>query len=82
MQVDYDYNLAKIKYEEDIDCDIFALTNEGLDKLKANVRGFVQEFERTDFQSISSAQVQAVLTTHKLDIKSLEGDTYLKKCSK
>ena len=65
-----------------VDCDIFALTNEGLDKLKANVRGFVQEFERTDFQSISSAQVQAALTTHKLDIKSLEGDTYLKKCSK
>ena len=72
-------NISKLA---DIDCDIFALTNEGLDKLKANVRGFVQEFERTDFQSISSAQVQAALTTHKLDIKSLEGDTYLKKCSK
>ena len=66
----------------DIDSDIFALTSEGLDKLKTNVRGFVQEFERTDFQSISNAQVQAALTAHKLDIKSIEGDTYFEKCSK
>ena len=72
-------NISKLA---DIDSEIYALTNEGLDKLKTNVRGFVQEFERTDFQSISNAQVQAALTAHKLDIRSLEGDTYLKKCSK
>lgn len=74
--------VSKISKLADIDSDIFALTSEGLDKLKTNVRGFVQEFERTDFQSISSAQVQAALTAHKLDIKSFEGDTYIKKCSK
>ena len=72
-------NISKLA---DIDSDIFALTSEGLDKLKTNVRGFVQEFERTDFQSISNAQVQAALTAHKLDIKSIEGDTYFEKCSK
>lgn len=72
-------NISKLA---DIDSEIYALTNEGLDKLKTNVRSFVQEFERTDFQSISNAQVQAALTAHKLDIKSLEGDSYLKRCSK
>ncbi len=66
----------------DIDSEIFALTSEGLDILKTNVRGFVQEFERTDFLSISKSQVQAALIAHKLDVKSLEGDTYLKRCSK
>lgn len=72
-------NISKLA---DIDSEIYALTSDGLDKLKNNVRGFVQEFERTDFQSISNAQVQAALIAHKLDINSLEGDTYLKKCSK
>ena len=66
----------------DIDTDIYAITAEGLDKLKDNVRGFVQEFERTDFQSISKEQVQAALKAHKLDISSLEGNVYMKKCHK
>ncbi len=72
-------NISKLA---DIDNEIYALTSDGLDKLKTNVRGFVQEFERTDFQSISNEQVQNALKAYKLDIKSLEGDTYLKKCSK
>lgn len=66
----------------DIDKDVYAITSEGLEKLKANVRGFVQEFERTDFQSISNEQVQTALKTHKLDISSLEGNIYMKKCHK
>jgi len=47
-----------------------------------NVRGFVQEFERTEFQSISNEQVYSALKAHKLDIGSLEGDIYTKKCLK
>ena len=72
-------NMSKLA---DIDTTIYAITSESLDKLKANVRGFVQEFERTDFQSISNEQVLAALKAHKLDIGSIEGDTYMKKCSK
>ena len=72
-------NISKLA---DIDSDIYALTSDGLDKLKANVRGFVQEFERIDFHSMSKEQVQNALDAYKLDLKSLEGDTYLKKCSK
>lgn len=74
--------VSKISKLANIDSEIYALTSDGLDKLKTNVRGFVQEFERTDFQSISNEQVQNALNAYKLDIKSLEGDTYLKKCSK
>lgn len=72
-------NISKLA---DIDTSIYAITSEGLDKLKENVRGFVQEFERTEFQSISNEQVYSALKAHKLDIGSLEGDIYTKKCSK
>lgn len=72
-------NISKLA---DIDTPIYAITSEGLDKLKENVRGFVQEFERTEFQSLSNEQVYSALKVHKLDIGSLEGDTYLRKCSK
>jgi len=72
-------NISKLA---DIDTTIYAITSEGLDKLKANVRGFVQEFERTDFSSLSSEEVHSALKAHKLDLPSLEGDTYMKKCTK
>jgi len=72
-------NISKLA---DIDSEIYALTSDGLDKLKTNVRGFVQEFERIDFHSISKEQVQNALNAYNLGIKSLEGDTYLKRCSK
>lgn len=62
--------------------DVYSLNREGLEKLKNNVRGFVQEFERTSLPSITKDQVITALEVHKLDIKSLEGDIYLKKCSK
>ena len=79
--------------KHDIDTESHALLDKGHTEIlqsecyedygvSSYIESFVQEFERTDFQSISSAQVQAALTTHKLDLKSLEGDTYLKKCSK
>lgn len=72
-------NISKLA---DIDEDVYAITSEGLDKLKANVRGFVQEFERTDFLSISNEQVQSALKAHKLNISSLEGNVYMMKCHK
>lgn len=74
--------VSSISKLADIDADIYAITSDGLDKLKKNIRGFVQEFERTDFQSISKDQVVDALKVHKLDISSLESNTYLKKCSK
>ena len=72
-------NLSKLA---DIPFDVYSLNREALERLKDNVRGFVQEFERTAFSSITQDQVISALKAHKLDIKSLEGDTYIKKCYK
>lgn len=71
-----------ISRQANIDEDIYTINRDSLDKLKDNVRGFVQEFERIDFSSISHDVVMAALQSNKLDIASLESMTYLKKCSK
>ncbi len=68
--------LANLAFE------VYALNREGLEKLKGSVRGFVQEFERIAFPSITQDVVLNALKAHKLDMKSLEGDIYLKKCYK
>ena len=72
-------NISKLA---NIDFDIYSINREALEKLKDNVRGFVQEFERSDFASISKDMVLTALKANKLDYISLEGSTYLKKCIK
>lgn len=65
-----------------IDDEIYSVNREALEKFKDNIRGFVQEFERIDFASISNDIVLSALKSNKLDYASLEGPNYLKKCSK
>lgn len=72
-------NISKLA---NIDFDIYSINREALEKLKDNVRGFVQEFERSDFASISKDMILPALKANKLDYTSLEGSTYLKKCTK
>ena len=65
-----------------IDDDIYSINRTSLEKLKDNIRSFLQEFERIDFSSISNDFVLSALKSNKLDYVSLESSTYLKKCSK
>lgn len=73
--------VVNISKHANIDVDIYSINRDSLEKLKDNVRGFVQEFERSNFASISKEMVLAALKSNKLDYTSLEGTSYLKKCT-
>lgn len=62
----------RLSYHGDFTHDVEIMRKNGLNKLKANVKGFYKEFANLNIHEVTTQEIQKYIDTHKLDLESLK----------